>query len=225
MGMAPLKAAGGSRGKMVTIVVPRDQYEMLDDWHDMFGLKGSGSNSVVIENALIPEDYVNDRIFTDDATGTSPGIEIHDNPMYDGIFMAFGAGELACSQVGAAWAALEEFEKHIRTTKPLLSAKPILKYQHHDWQRIFGLALAMTNAAEAVLMRTAELYVEYGKARKDGTGQFKSREAMLLMGMQHQASRVAWEAGIRSFSRVEHDQHPRRSADATLLPRLRDVPK
>ena len=64
-----------------------------------------------------------------------------DNPLYNGIFMAFGAGELACSQVGAAWAALEEFEKHIRTTKPLLSSKPIFKYQHHDWQRIFGLAL------------------------------------------------------------------------------------
>ena len=52
------------------------------------------------------------------------------------------------------------------------SSKPIFKYQHHDWQRIFGLALSMTHAAEAVLLRSAELYVEYAKARTERTGQF-----------------------------------------------------
>src|ERR1700685_4852227 len=109
--------------------------------------------------------------------------------------MAFGAGELACSQVGAAGAALKKFKKHIRTTKPLLSAQPIMKYQHYDWQRIFGLALTTTNAAEAVLLRTAELYVEFAKARMEGTGQFGPRETLLVMGMQHQASRLAWGAG------------------------------
>ena len=201
MGMAPLKGShpGGPTRKMVSVVVPRDQFEMLDDWHDMFGLKGSGSNSVVIKDAFIPKEFVDETIIGDDGAGNMPGVTVHSNPLYNGIFMAFGAGELACSQVGAAWAALDEFEKHIRTTKPLLSPQPIFKYQHHDWQRIFGLALAMTNAAEAVLLRTGELYVEYAKARTDGTGQFTGKETMLLMGMQHQASRIAWEAGYDLF--------------------------
>jgi len=201
MGMAPLKGShpGGPTRKLVTIVVPSDQYEMLDDWHDMFGLKGSGSNSVVITDAFIPEDFVDETIFGDDGSGDMPGLKVHGNPMYNGIFMGFAPGELACSQVGAAWAALEEFEKHIRTTKPLLSSKPVFKYQHHDWQRIFGLAWSMANAAEAILLRTAELYVEYGKARAERTGQFTQKEATMLMGMQHQASRVAWEAGYDLF--------------------------
>ena len=201
MGLAPLKGShpGGPTRKLVTVVVPRDQFEMLDDWHDMFGLKGSGSNSVVIKDALIPQDFVDETIFADEGSGDMPGAKLHGNPLYNGIFMAFGAGELACSQVGAAWAALEEFEKHIRTTKPLLSSKPIFKYQHHDWQRIFGLALSMTYAAEAVLLRSAELYVEYAKARTERSGQFTQKETMLLMGMQHQASRIAWEAGYDLF--------------------------
>ena len=201
MGLALLKGShpGGPTRKLVTVVVPRDQFEMLDDWHDMFGLKGSGSNSVVIKDALIPEDFVDETIFADEGSGDMPGAKLHGNPLYNGIFMAFGAGELACSQVGAAWAALEEFEKHIRTTKPLLSSKPIFKYQHHDWQRIFGLALSMTYAAEAVLLRSAELYVEYAKARTERSGQFTQKETMLLMGMQHQASRIAWEAGYDLF--------------------------
>jgi 3-hydroxy-9,10-secoandrosta-1,3,5(10)-triene-9,17-dione monooxygenase len=201
MGMAPLRGShpGGPTRKMVSIVVPRDQFEMLDDWHGMFGLKGSGSNSVVITDGLIPEDFVDETIFGDDGTGHLPGAKVHGNPMYNGIFMGFAPGELACSQVGAAWAALEEFEKHIRTTKPLLSAQAIFKYQHHDWQRIFGLALSMTHSAEAILLRSAELYVEYARGRTDGTGQFTGKEAMLLMGMQHQASRIAWEAGYDLF--------------------------
>jgi 3-hydroxy-9,10-secoandrosta-1,3,5(10)-triene-9,17-dione monooxygenase len=74
-----------------------------------------------------------------------------------------------------------------------------MKYQHYDWQRIFGLALTTTNAAEAVLLRTAELYVEFAKARMEGTGRFGPRETMLVMGMQHQASRLAWEAGYDLF--------------------------
>jgi 3-hydroxy-9,10-secoandrosta-1,3,5(10)-triene-9,17-dione monooxygenase len=201
MGMAPLKEShrGGPTRKTVTIVVPRDQFEILDDWHDMFGLKGSGSNSVVIQDALIPEEFVDETIFGDDGAGKLPGMNVHGNPLYNGNFKALGAGELACSQVGAAWAASEAFETHIRTTKPRFSRDPIFKYQHHDWQRIFGLALATTNAAEAVLLRTAELYVEYARARADGTGQFGDKEAMLLMGMQHQASRLAWEAGYDLF--------------------------
>ena len=34
----------------------------------------------------------------------------------------------------------------------------------------------MTHAAEAVLLRSAELYVEYAKARTERTGQFTQRK-------------------------------------------------
>jgi 3-hydroxy-9,10-secoandrosta-1,3,5(10)-triene-9,17-dione monooxygenase len=196
MGLAPLKGEphpGGPSKKMVTVVVPRAQYEILDDWHDMFGLRGSGSNSVVIKDAIIPAAFVNDRIFANDANGSTPGFAIHDNPLYGGLFSAFGAGELACSQVGAAWAALEAFEAHIKETKPLFSPK-MFKYQHHDWQRIFGLALSMCHAAEAVLLRAGEMYLEFAAARR-----FTDAEAMQLWGMEHQASRLAWEAGYELF--------------------------
>ena len=69
-GLAPLKGPhpGGPTRKLVTVVVPRNQFEMLDDWHDMFGLKGSGSNSVVIKDAFIPKDFVDESIFAATAT-------------------------------------------------------------------------------------------------------------------------------------------------------------
>src|ERR1700685_4058967 len=132
--------------------------------------------------------------------------------------MAFGAGELACAQVGAAWAALEEFEKHIRTTKPLLSNEPIMKYQHYDWQRIFGLALATTNAAEAVLLRTAELYVEYAKARMEGTGQFRPAQPPAGHGHAPPTAPARRETRLRPVPRVDPGEHRGRGADAALLP-------
>lgn len=213
MGLAPLKGEphpGGPTRKLVTVVVPREQYEILDDWHDMFGLRGSGSNSVVIKDAVIPPAFVNDRVFASDANGSTPGFAIHDDPLYGGLFTAFGAGELACSQVGAAWAALEAFEAHIKETKPLFSPK-MFKYQHHDWQRIFGLALSMCHAAEAVLLRVGEMYLDFAAARR-----FTDAEAMQLWGMEHQASRLAWEAGYELF-RASSSQSIR---DGQLMQRL-----
>jgi 3-hydroxy-9,10-secoandrosta-1,3,5(10)-triene-9,17-dione monooxygenase len=213
LGLAPLKGEphpGGPTKKLVTVVVPRAQYEILDDWHDMFGLRGSGSNSVVIKDAVIPPAFVNDRVFADTASGTTPGAGIHGNALYGGLFSAFGAGELACSQVGAAWAALEVFEKHIKEAKPLFSPR-MFKYQHHDWQRIFGLALSMCNAAEAVLLRVGELYLEFAAAKR-----FTDAEAMQLWGMEHQASRLAWEAGYDLF-RASSSQSIR---DGQLMQRL-----
>ncbi len=227
MGLAPLKGShpGGPTRKNVTVVVPRDQFEMLDDWHDMFGLKGSGSNSVVIKDALIPEEFVDERILADDGTGDMPGVTLHGNPLYNGIFLACGAGKLACTQVGAAWAALAEFEQHIRTTRPILASKPIFKYQHHDWQRIFGLALSMTTAAEAVsaAQRRALRRVRQGAHRAQRP--LRPQGSLALDG--HAASGLAHRlgGGLRPVPRFEHRQHSRRPADAVLLPRLRHLPQ
>jgi 3-hydroxy-9,10-secoandrosta-1,3,5(10)-triene-9,17-dione monooxygenase len=100
--------------------------------------------------------------------------------------------------VGAARAALEEYERIIRTTRPRAAPK-IFKYQHHDWQRVFGLTMAIVEAAEAVLMRSAQMYMDYAKANVEGSRHFGLAEAFQLQSLQHQAARLAWEAGVEAF--------------------------
>jgi 3-hydroxy-9,10-secoandrosta-1,3,5(10)-triene-9,17-dione monooxygenase len=86
----------------VIVVVPREDCTVLDDWGKILGLKGSGSNSVVVDNVWIPAEFALPlEKFGPTGNGT-PGSRFHRNPLYAGQFMAFGAGELACSQVGAA---------------------------------------------------------------------------------------------------------------------------
>jgi 3-hydroxy-9,10-secoandrosta-1,3,5(10)-triene-9,17-dione monooxygenase len=198
MGLARLIAENGSPGGIVNIVVPAPGYRMLDDWGNILGLRGSGSNSVKIEETVIPRDYVTALTFGDDLNGHTPGSLAHSDSMYAGHFLGFAAGELACSQVGAAWAALEEYERIIRKSRPR-AAQHVMKYEHRDWQRVFGLALSTAHAAEAVLLRTGDLYMEHARASVDGERPFTLATAYQLQGMHHQAARLAWEAGLDCF--------------------------
>ncbi len=71
----------GDGSERIVAVVAREQFRMLDNWGDLIGLKGSGSHSVVIEDAFVPEHHA---ISLDDwlAIGVSstPGYLLHRQP-------------------------------------------------------------------------------------------------------------------------------------------------
>ncbi len=197
MGLARIDDGGGAYSLGV-VIVPRDQYKVLNDWGDILGLRASGSNSVEIAGADIPENFVFEGRLLDDTTGGAPGVAIHGNSMYGGPLRGFAVGELVCTQVGAIKAGLEEFEHIIRTTSPRTD-RSIKKYQHHDWQRVFGLAYPSVLAAEAVLLRTGDLYMLYCEEAAGGGRPFDRARGFELMGMQHQAGKLAWDTGLELF--------------------------
>src|SRR5436853_507695 len=83
MGQALMPAADGDAGPppMLLFVAPKDAWRMLDDWGDLMGMKGSGSNSIVFEGGWIPEHFALENTFmvdVDVSRGT-PGLELHGN--------------------------------------------------------------------------------------------------------------------------------------------------
>jgi alkylation response protein AidB-like acyl-CoA dehydrogenase len=62
-----------------TLLVPRADWRIEDDWF-VAGLKGTGSKTVVVEDAFVPEH----RILThaDAAAGDYPGASLYDSPWY-----------------------------------------------------------------------------------------------------------------------------------------------
>lgn len=69
-------------GKMIdfcTYLVEASQYEIIDVWH-VVGLRGTGSNDILISDAVIPAHRV--LSFADMAKGTSPGLEQNTNSIY-----------------------------------------------------------------------------------------------------------------------------------------------
>src|SRR5579884_3079449 len=143
-------------------VVPKGQFRMLDDWGHILGLRGSGSNTVVVDDAVIPEHWAVDFAAID-RTQETPGTRLHGNPMYLGYVGALYPGEVASVMVGTARAALDEYEQILRTKSinsmvdPTISIK---RYQTLEGQRNFGRALALTDAAEGLLLRAGEQFME-----------------------------------------------------------------
>jgi len=60
-------------------MLPKGDYKVIDDWF-VFGLRGTGSKGVVVEDAFVP----NHRIcgLADMIMGKTPGSQVHSSPLY-----------------------------------------------------------------------------------------------------------------------------------------------
>lgn len=174
--------------------VERKYVTVLPDWGggSVLGMQSSGSNSVRVADAFVPDRWVcgwNDLF----AAGPTPGAELHGNPMY--LFMVasvYHAG-LVCAVVGAARASLDELEQILLTKKTFFPPQ-VPRYTHHDHQRVFGHVTALTNCAEALVHRVGDLYMEYCD-RWARTGEpFSVEDDMALYAMLQQAGQLALRA-------------------------------
>lgn len=178
----------------VVVVVPGGQFTVLDDWGDgaQLGMQSSGSQSVTADDVFVPGHWVVpfDWARTE---GPTPGTELHGNPIYLGMIYGVLHGGLVVSQVGAANAALEEFEQMLSAKKTTFPPD-LMRYEHHDYQRTFGLARSLADSAEALLYRAGEMYMEYAQRWLD-TGELFTREQDIrLFGILQQSGRLAAEA-------------------------------
>jgi 3-hydroxy-9,10-secoandrosta-1,3,5(10)-triene-9,17-dione monooxygenase len=195
MGGATL-AGDGATGppQLIQVVVPREHFTILDDWGGgaQLGMQSSGSNSVKVEEAFVPEHWtVSSAIMA--SSGPTPGAELHGNPMYLGVIGGVYHCGLVLTVVGAAKAALAEFEESI-TSRRTYFPPQVMRYEHRDFQRTYGLARSMTDAAEHLLYRIGEVYMELAE-RWAETGETFSRDHDLrLWGMAQQAGKLAAEA-------------------------------
>ncbi len=146
-------------GPMLLFVAPRGAWRMLDDWGDLLGFKGSGSQSIVFEDGFVPDHYVRESTSMIDVDpATTPGVALHGNPMYGGRAMSIFTLCLAAVMVGAAYNALDEYENQLERMTPI---PPLVKRRlDPDFQRYFGGAWAKIATAEAALRSCAEQHME-----------------------------------------------------------------
>jgi 3-hydroxy-9,10-secoandrosta-1,3,5(10)-triene-9,17-dione monooxygenase len=160
MGQAVMGEDAQGLPRMLLFVAPRSEWTMLDDWGDLLGLKGSGSQSIVFEGGRIPAHWALEDTFmidVDPSDGT-PGLRLHGNPMYGGRAISCFTMTLAAIMVGAAYNALDEYETMMSTkTAPLPPFVP--RRLDLDYQRHFGRALAKIATAEAALLNAADQHM------------------------------------------------------------------
>ncbi|CAI7978361.1 conserved hypothetical protein [Frankia sp. Hr75.2] len=185
----------GSPAPVGLAVVPRDSFTELDDWRvNAFGMRGSGSNTITIDGATVPDHYVVPGALPQLSKGAeSPGYLLHGNPMYSGLSDGYNQMEIAAVLVGAAWAAVDEFDRLLRT-KSTGGPKPAPRYTAPDYQRWLAEAVAKVTVAEQALLSSATTYRQScADAVAHGPAAAAHDTATRLL-VVHQVADLVWEA-------------------------------
>lgn len=194
MGQAVMPDADPEAAQMLLFVAPKSEWTMLDDWGNLLGLKGTGSQSVVFDHCRIPAHWALENTFmidVDVSNGT-PGLELHGNPMYAGRAIGPFTICLAALIVGAAYCALDEYEVLLNTK---LTRRPpmVLRKFDSDFQRWFGTALAKVATAEAALLNAADQHMELCQRFVDEGVPFSFADDMRVGCIGREALLQAWE--------------------------------
>jgi 3-hydroxy-9,10-secoandrosta-1,3,5(10)-triene-9,17-dione monooxygenase len=176
----------------VLFVVPRAQWRRLDDWGRQLGLKGSGSHSILVEDAVIPGHMALPGVHIseiDIASGT-PGAALHHNPEYGGGPLSYMNMEIAALAVGMAKGALDVYEDLLRRRTTLLP--PIVsRGANPDYQLWFGEALGMIGTAEAALMNAVQ---QWRDTCALGPGGFTRERDLRIAAICRHVIKLCWDA-------------------------------
>jgi len=178
----------------IAVVIPVDQVTVLPDWGDgaTLGMNSSGSNSVRADAVFVPAHCTAPGDWTHRAD-QAPGVGVHGNPMYCGrIYGVYHAG-LVIPVIGAARAALAEYEQIIRT-RPTIFPPQVPRYTHPDYQRPYGQAVALTDAAEAIVLFAGDRYMELARRWDEAGEPFTREDDVRLFATLQQAGQLAARA-------------------------------
>jgi alkylation response protein AidB-like acyl-CoA dehydrogenase len=114
-GMIPPQAEG-LPPKPAFFLLPRSDVRIDDNWFTM-GLAGTGSKNAVVTDAFVPAHRV--MPVADLVAGTTPGGELHDNPLYRQSMLSALPFALVAPVLGMAEGALADFIEmaKVRTTR------------------------------------------------------------------------------------------------------------
>jgi alkylation response protein AidB-like acyl-CoA dehydrogenase len=133
-------------------LVPQSEYQIDDDWNPM-GLAGTGSKTIVVTDALIPEYRA--VTFADMLTGNGPGTAVNSNPLYRQPMLAVVPNCLTSPALGMARGALKAFVDQVggRTTRGAVAGGNNRMAEFTTVQMRVAEATASIDAAELMIHR------------------------------------------------------------------------
>lgn len=184
-------------------ILPREDYTIQDDWGQgrTIGLGASSSNSITVDGAFVPEYNVVPFDFKDyvwSEHGGTPGYRLLGNPTYLGRTTTMFIAGLAVTQVGTAYAALDEYEQLMARGTSFPPRMPRTEsWQYQQW---FGHIQQLADSASALLHATVRDMEERGFAWAAGGPEFTPADDIRLRGQAATAARIAVEAVDLAFS-------------------------
>ncbi len=145
----------GDRNVQRYFLLPREDVDIVDDWYTV-GLRGTGSKSIVVRDAFIPDHR--SVTFDEMLDGSAPGGVAH-GTFYQLPFQLVWPMSLPGTTVGVAKAALATYTEKVRES--VAGNDPVgIAEQSAAFVRI-GEAAARIRAAELVLLENARTLATY----------------------------------------------------------------
>ena len=131
------------------VLVPRSDYEVIDDWHVM-GLCGTGSKSLAVQDAFLPAHRI--LPFASCVSGDTPGSEVHDGPIYRAPIWAVFPFCISSPATGIARGALEAYVERMSERTTVFGNEKISEMRPIHLH--FAEAAALSDAAELLYKRS-----------------------------------------------------------------------
>jgi 3-hydroxy-9,10-secoandrosta-1,3,5(10)-triene-9,17-dione monooxygenase len=113
-------AGGDGPPDMRTFLVPRADYEIVDDWH-VSGLSGTGSKTIAIESAFVPEHRTHRML--DGFLRKSPGQALNPGPLFRLSFGCVFGSALVGPAIGAARGAIACYREQSRERVSMMGGR------------------------------------------------------------------------------------------------------
>ncbi len=142
-------AKSESGPQWLLFMIPPGEYQVRDVWFTA-GMRGTGSNTIVTDNAFVPDSRVTGIAEVRAANG--PGRALHDGLIYRTPFYFYAPLTFAAPMLGAALGAYEHFREWVKTRTAVDGS---LVAEKVSTQVNMARAAATLDAAELLLRRTA----------------------------------------------------------------------
>lgn len=139
-----------------TFLLPRSDYEIVDVW-DTVGLRGTGSNDIVVTEAFVPEHRT--LSFADTGRCVAPGQQVNTGPLYRLPFASLFSSGIANPILGMAQGA---YEAYLSWTRDRIRASTGAKAVDDSFNQLrvaeaAGMVEAATGQLERVLSEEFDL--------------------------------------------------------------------
>lgn len=191
-------AEGAAKPKPGFLILPRQDYEILDDWFTV-GLAGTGSKSIVVKDPVfVPEHRM--LTFEQASSNNPPGAATHASAIYRIPFLAAVPVCIVTPALGMVQGALDEFIEFVvpRTTRGAVAGAGNPMAQFPQVQARIAEAAAALDAAKLLLHR------DIGEVEAGATsGQFISVDKRIRNRRDHAyAARLSVQAVNALFEAV-----------------------
>jgi 3-hydroxy-9,10-secoandrosta-1,3,5(10)-triene-9,17-dione monooxygenase len=181
-------------------LIPPGKFKVVDTWHTT-GMRGTGSNTVVVENVFVPTEHT--LHVADMRDASTPGGKINAAPMYHAPWITYAPLTFLAPMLGAARGAFEDYRSWTAKRASLFGSQVA---EFTSIQVHLARAASNLDAAELLMRRC----VDVAEAKDPASPELRARAyrdqaraSELIVDAMDMVMKISGAAGFASTSSIQ----------------------